>query len=146
MQMRSELISISETWYLSVSLHDVYFRKTLYFFSLSVKYRVKNSKHEFTYIIHQDKQGFDGKKLTEGQTGRNSLHFNNTWSRQRQIGYRHTRFKLFFFPRFPVCFPSVCLSLKDSCVKLKLPGGWKLGPYLAKPINFLWGKFGGNRK
>ena len=37
-------------------------------------------------------------------------------------------------------------SLKDRCVKLKLPGGWKLGPYLAKPIDFLWAKFGSNRK
>ena len=138
-----------------------------------MKYRVKNSKHEFTNIIHQDKQGFDGKKRTEGQTERNSLHFNNTCSTLRRNGYRHTRFKLFFLPRFPfVClfyppksFKIICLtciwlkfvdtsfhssqkksqkhhthrqtfcqSLKGSCVKLKRLGGWKLGPYLAKPI------------
>ena len=150
-----------------------------------MKYRVKNSKHEFTNIIHQDKQGFDGKKRTEGQTGRNSLHFNNMCSRLGEVGYRHASFKLFSCLDFPVCFPCyppksfkiICLtciwlkfvdtsfhssqkksqkpltahgqfiqSLKDRCVKLKLPGGWKLGPYLAQPINFLWAKFGGNRK
>ena len=155
------------------------------FFRFPSKYRVKTSNHDFADIIQQNKQGFDGKKRTEGQTGRTSLHFNNMWSRLRRIGYRHTRFKLFFLPRFPVCFAcyaaesfkiicltciwlkfvntsfhssqkksqkhhthwqTFCQSLKDSCVKLKLPGGWKLGPYLAKPINFLWAKFGGNRK
>ena len=66
MQMTSELISIAKLDILASLCHDV-----LYFFSLPVKYRVKNSKHEFTNIIHQDKQGFDGKKRTEGQTGRN---------------------------------------------------------------------------
>ena len=100
MQMTSELISIAKLDILASLCHDV-----LYFFSLSVKYRVKNSKYEFTNIIHQNKQGFDGRKRTEGQTGRNSLPFNNTCSRLQRIGYRHTRFKLFFLPRFPVCFP-----------------------------------------
>ena len=36
--------------------------------------------------------------------------------------------------------------LKEDGVKLKLPRGWKLGPYLAKTINFLCAKFGSNRK
>ena len=151
-----------------------------------MKYRVKNSKREFTNIIHQYKQGFDGKKRTEGQTGRNSLHFNNMSSpimAKSAIGMQDS--KLFSYLDFPVCFACyppksfkiICLtciwlkfvdtsfhssqkksqkpltalghffqSLKDRCVKLKLPGGWKLGPYLAKPIDFLWAKFGGNRK
>ena len=121
----------------------------------------------------------------KGQTGRNSLHFNNMCSRLRRIGYQHTRFKLFFLPRFPVCFAcyvpesfkiicftciwlkfvdtgfhssqkksqkhhthrqTFCQSLKDSCAKLKRPRGLELGPYLARPINFLWAKFWGNRK
>ena len=38
---------------------------------------LKTSKHEFADIIHQNKQGFDGKKLREGQAGSNSLRFNN---------------------------------------------------------------------
>ena len=160
-------------------------RKDAVFLSFSVKYRVKNSKHEFTNIIHQYKQGFDGKKRTEGQTGRNSLHFNNMCSRVGEVGYRHARFKTVFLARFSRLFSLLSSkilqnnlldlylveirryklsffakevaktlthrqpffqSLKDRCVKLKLPGGWKLGPYLAKPINFLWAKFGGNRK
>ena len=69
-----------------------------------MKYRVKNSKHEFTNIIHQYKQGFDGKKRTEGQTGRNSLHFNNMCSRLGEVGYRHARFKTVFLPRFSRLF------------------------------------------
>ena len=38
---------------------------------------LKTSKHEFADIIHQNKQGFDGKKPSEGQAGSNSLRFNN---------------------------------------------------------------------
>ena len=37
-------------------------------------------------------------------------------------------------------------SLKNPLVKLKTPQGLKLGTQLAKSINFLWAKFGGNRK
>ena len=33
---------------------------------------LKTSKHEFSDIIHQNKQGFDGKKLSEGQAGSNT--------------------------------------------------------------------------
>ena len=36
--------------------------------------------------------------------------------------------------------------VKNRCVKLKMDRGLELGPNLAKSINFLWAKFGGNRK
>ena len=36
--------------------------------------------------------------------------------------------------------------VKNHCVKLKTARGLELGPNLAKTINFLWAKFGGNRK
>ena len=42
---------------------------------------LRTSKREFADIIHQNKQGFEGKKLSDGQAGRNSLRFNNTCCR-----------------------------------------------------------------
>ena len=42
---------------------DMYFRKTLYFLVSSWNMELKTSKHEFTDISHQNKQGFEGKKL-----------------------------------------------------------------------------------
>ena len=52
---------------------------------------LKTNKHEFVDIIHQNKPGFDGKKLSEGQAGRNSLCFNNLCCRLRRIGDRHAK-------------------------------------------------------
>ena len=114
---------------------------------------LKTSKYEFTDIIHQNKKGFDGKKLSEGQAGRNSLCFNNMCCRLRRIGDRHARFKLFSYLDFRVCFACyppesfkiiclTCIWLKfvdtsfHYCQKQpqvflnivawssKLPGGW----------------------
>ena len=43
---------------------EIYFRKTLYFFLVSRQnIDLKTSKHEFTDRTHQNKQGFEGKKL-----------------------------------------------------------------------------------
>ena len=39
---------------------------------------LKTSKHEFADIIQKNKRGFEGKKLSEGQAGRNALRFNTT--------------------------------------------------------------------
>ena len=151
-----------------------------------MKYRVKNSKHEFTNIIHQDKQGFDGKKANRRPKGKEFIAFQQHVVQTTGKSAIDTQDSLISFSRLFACFilqnPSksfkiICLtfiwlkfvdtsfhssqkksqkhhtrrqtffqSLKDRCVKLKRPGGWKLGPYLAKPINFLWAKFGGNRK
>ena len=94
-------------------------------FVLSGFHRVielKTSKHEFAEIIHQNKQGFDGKKLSEGQAGRNSLRFNNMCCRVRRIGYRRSARKDSYV-HFRVCFacyPSesfkiICLT----CIWLK---------------------------
>ena len=65
---------------------------------------LKTSKHEFADTINQNKQGFEGKKLSEGQAGRNSLRFSNMCRRLRRIGDRHARFKLFSYLDFRVCF------------------------------------------
>ena len=65
---------------------------------------LKTSKHEFADIIQKNKQGFEGKKLSEGQAGRNSLRFDNMCCRLRRIGDRHARFKLFSYLDFRVCF------------------------------------------
>ena len=95
--------------------------KDVLFLSLSVKYRVKTSKHEFTDIIHQNKQGIDGKKRSEGQAGRNSLRLNNMCCRLR--GIRHARFKLFSYLDFPVCFacypPESFKTICLTCIWLK---------------------------
>ena len=42
---------------------EVYFRKTLYFLVSQQNIDLKTSKHEFTDRTHQNKQGFEGKKL-----------------------------------------------------------------------------------
>ena len=130
------------------------------------------------------KQGFDGKKLSEGQPGRNSLCFDNLCCRLRRIGDRHAKiltvllspFSCLFSCYPPESFKIICLTcicsiwlkfvdtsfhssqkprqinpqwrrlLKNRCVKLKTPRELELNTYLAKSINFLWAKFGGNRK
>ena len=63
---------------------------------------LKTNKDEFVDIIHQNKQGFDRKKLSEGQAGGNSLCFNNLCCRLRRIGTQ--RFLLFCYLHFRVCF------------------------------------------
>ena len=87
---------------------------------------LKTSKHEFGDIIHQNKQGFDGKKLSdnwsEGQAGRNSLRFNNMCCRVRRIGYRrsarkdsYVHFRVCFACYPPESFKIICLT----CIWLK---------------------------
>ena len=60
--MRSELISIAKFNSLASLLWRYLLSKNALFLSLLVKYWVKTRKHEFTDIIHQNKQGIDGKK------------------------------------------------------------------------------------
>ena len=62
---------------------------------------LKTSKHEFPDKIHQNKQGFEGKKLSEGQARRNSLRFNNMCCRlhigtQRLLMFSYLDFRVFF--------------------------------------------------
>ena len=84
---------------------------------------LKTSKHEFADIIHQNKQGFEGKKLSEGQVGRNSLRFSNMCCRLRRISDRHARFKLFSYLDFRVCFacypPEPFKIICLTCIWLK---------------------------
>ena len=65
MQMRSELISIAKLATLaSPLLPDKYFRKTFYFLVSRRNIELKTSKNEFTDRSHQNKQGFEDKKLS----------------------------------------------------------------------------------
>ena len=83
----------------------------------------KTSKHEFADIVHQNKKGFEGKKLSEGRAGRNLLRFNNMCCRRRRIGDRHARFKLFSYLDFRVCFacypPESFKIICLTCIWLK---------------------------
>ena len=64
MQMRSELSSIAKLdTFASPLLPDKYFRKTFYFVVSRRNIELKTSKNEFTDRSHQNKQGFEGKKL-----------------------------------------------------------------------------------
>ena len=80
---------------------------------------LQTRKHKFADIIHQNKQGFAGKKLSEGQAGRN----NNMCCRLRRIGDRHARFKLFSYLDFRVCFacypPESFKIICLTCIWLK---------------------------
>ena len=52
-------------------------KDALFFLGFHRNVELKMSKHEFADRIHQNKQGFECKKLSEGQAVRNSLRFNN---------------------------------------------------------------------
>ena len=63
--MRSELISIAKLDTLaSLCGLNVYLQKTLYVLVSQRNIELKTSKHEFTDISDQNKQGFEGKKLS----------------------------------------------------------------------------------
>ena len=57
----------------SLVLKCLLYKDALFFLGFYRNIELKTSKHEFADIIHQNKQGFEGKKLSEGQAGRNSL-------------------------------------------------------------------------
>ena len=63
--MRSELISIAKLDTLgSLCGLNIYLQKTLYFLVSQRNIKLKTSKHEFTDISDQNKQGFEGKKFS----------------------------------------------------------------------------------
>ena len=107
---------------------------------------LKTSKHEFADIIHQNKPGFKGKKLSEGQVGRNSLRFNNTCCRLRRIGDWHARILTVFSPPFSCLF---CLLssriLQNNLLDLYLVEirRYKLSffPKAAKNTSRVWSPF-----
>ena len=61
MLMRLKLIRIM---IFNTSCFAVYLQKTLYFLVFHRNIGLKTSKHEFNDKIHQNKQGFEGKKLS----------------------------------------------------------------------------------
>ena len=64
MQMRSGLISIGKLDTIASPRGPICtFESTLYFLVPRWNIELKTSKHEFTDISHQNKQGFEGKKL-----------------------------------------------------------------------------------
>ena len=60
----ASMLSASIRKMFNTSWFAVYLQKTLHFFSFSQIIGLKTSKHEFTDRIHQNKQGFEGKKLS----------------------------------------------------------------------------------
>ena len=64
MQIRSELVSIAKLDTLaSLCGLTIYLQKTLYFLVSQRNIKFTASKHKFTDISDQNKQGFEGKKL-----------------------------------------------------------------------------------
>ena len=53
-----------DTWASPCAVADVDLRETLYFLVSRRNIELKTSKHKFTDIIHQNKKGFKGKKLS----------------------------------------------------------------------------------
>ena len=91
----------------------VYFTKTLLSFHRNIE--LKTSKHEFPDRIHQNKQGFEGKKLSEGQARRNSLRFNNMCCRlhigtQRFLLFSYLDFRVFFCLLSSKILKIICLT------------------------------------
>ena len=75
--------------------------KDIVFFRFPSKYRVKDKQTLISDRIHQNKQGFVGKKLSEGQAGRNSFRFHNMCLQtdESAIGDRHPKILAVFLPR-----------------------------------------------
>ena len=80
----------------------IYLQKTLYIYGFSSKYRVKN-KHEFVDSSHQNKQNFEGKKLS-GLSGKEFIAFDEcVWQiRYSWLGENCTH--RFFWPVYRPCF------------------------------------------
>ena len=64
--MRLKLTSIMN----SILVYSVYLRKTLYFLVFHGNIGLKTSTYEFTDRIYQNKQGFEGKKLSGNNSSR----------------------------------------------------------------------------
>ena len=52
---------------------------------------LETSRHEFADRIHQNKQEFDGEKLSEGKTGRESSPFQEHMAQSSAIGDLHAQ-------------------------------------------------------
>ena len=114
MLMRLKLISIIK---FNTSWFAVYLQKTLHFLVFWRNIGLKTSKHEFTDKIHQNKQGFEGKKLS----GKEFLAFEEyqrvwkTWParRRRRIARKDSLYRFLtsifaFHP--PESFKIICFT------------------------------------
>ena len=111
----------------------IYFRKTLYFLVYRGNVELKTRYHEFTDIIHQNKQGIDGKK----RSGKEFIAFEQHVLDSSRVGSSARNIQSRFLPRFPVCF--ACYTAESfkiihlTCIWFKFvdttfhssgPGAW----------------------
>ena len=116
MQIRSELISIAKL----DTIASVYVRKTLYFLFSRRKIELETSKHEFTDISHQNKQGFEDKKLsgTDFTEFQQNVCHSMAYSanlNQRSLLFSYLYFRVYFACYSPESFKTICLT----CIWLK---------------------------
>ena len=109
--MRSELISIVKVDTLA-SLYglNIYLQKTLYFLVSQRNIELKTSKHEFTDRSDQNKQGFEGKKLS----GTEFTAFEENLC-QTLPPFSYFDFRVCFACYPPKSFKTICLT----CIWLK---------------------------
>ena len=65
---------------------------------------LETSRHEFADRIHQNKQEFDGKKRSEGKTGRKSSPFQEHVAQSSAIGDLHAQILSVSLPQFSPLF------------------------------------------
>ena len=87
----------------------VYLQKTLYFLVFHRDIGLKTSIYEFTERIHQNKQGFEGKKLS----GKEFVAFEE-YQRQTQPARRFLMFSYLDFRVYLACYPPE--SFKIICL------------------------------
>ena len=93
----------------------MYLRKTLYFSVSRRNIQLKTSKHEFTDISHQNKQGFEGKKLSGTDFTAFQQNVCQTmayWSnlKQRFLLFSYLDFRVYFACYPPESFKIICLT------------------------------------
>ena len=172
MQRRLVLISITKIQHFGVtSWSSVYFRKTLYF--LICQRNIEVEKIELSWVdrSHQNKQGFEGKMLS----GKELAAFEEFMcGRHSRLGELRIKILAVFLPRFPGLFCLLSSWILQNnlldlySVKIRrfrlsfFKNRHKSVPHrppffsvfinsgtthiIVKSINFLWTKFGGNRK
>ena len=116
MQIRSELISIAKLY----TVASLYIRKTLYFLVSRQNIGLQRSKHEFTDISHQNKQGFEDRKLsgTDFTVFQQNVCQSMAYSanlNQRSLLFSYLYFRVYFAWYPPESFKIICLT----CIWLK---------------------------
>ena len=98
----------------------MYLQKTLYFLVSRWNIELKTSKHEFTDISHQNKQGFEDKKLsgTDFTVFQQNVCQSMAYSanlNQRSLLFSYLYFRVYFAWYPPESFKIICLT----CIWLK---------------------------